>query len=61
MHGWPSVREALVEYAEAPTNGRPKKLEWFAEDVVRWIAEAKEPVVLDGELTAKGRRIMGVA
>lgn len=61
QHGWPAVRSALAEYAGAPLNGRPKKLEWFAEDVVRWIAESKEPLEQDGELTAKGRRFMGVA
>jgi hypothetical protein len=61
QHGWPLVREALAEYAEQPANGRPKKLEWFAQDIVRWIAEAKEPLEQDGVLTAKGRRFMGVA
>jgi hypothetical protein len=60
-HGAPSVLDALAEYADAPSNGRPKKLEWFAEDVVRWIGEAKEPLEQDGVLTAKGRRFMGVA
>jgi hypothetical protein len=61
QHGWPVVRAALVEYVETPST-RPKKLEWFAEDVVRWIAESKEPLVADGGvLTAKGRRFMGVA
>jgi hypothetical protein len=55
------VREALAEYAEHPPNGRAKKIEWFNADIVRWIAEAKEPLEQDGVLTAKGRRFMGVA
>jgi hypothetical protein len=60
-HGIPTVREALAEYAEHPPNGRAKKIEWFNADIVRWIAEAKEPLEQDGVLTAKGRRFMGVA
>jgi hypothetical protein len=61
QHGWPVVRKALAEYAEHPGNGKAKKLEWFAQDVVRWIAESNEPVERDGVLTEKGRRFMGVA
>jgi hypothetical protein len=61
QHGWPVVKGALAEYAEHPANGKPKKLEWFAQDIVRWIAEANEPVERDGVLTEKGRRFMGVA
>jgi hypothetical protein len=61
QHTWPVVRQALVEYVEYPANGKPKKLEWFAQDVVRWIAEANEPVERDGVLTEKGRRFMGIS
>jgi hypothetical protein len=61
QHGESVVWPAFVEYVEHPSNGKAKKLEWFAQDVVRWIAEASEPVERDGVLTEKGRRFMGVA
>ena len=60
-YGWPVVRAALVEYLDTPSNGKPKKLEWFAQEIVRWIEEANEPVERDGVLTAKGKRFMGIA
>jgi hypothetical protein len=60
VHGWPAVLEGAREYA-AHKNGRDKRLDWFAKDAVRWIKQASEPLVVDGELTDAGRRFMGVA
>jgi hypothetical protein len=60
-HGWPAVFAGAKEYADHK-NGRDKRLDWFAKDAVRWIKTAGEPLVDDGgELTAKGKRIMGIA
>lgn len=49
---------ALDAYLDEPRlPDKPVKLEYFAENAARWIAESKIPPILDGRLTPRGERI----
>jgi hypothetical protein len=59
LHGWPAVFSAMQEYAAGGQGGKTKKVEWFAQDVVRWIAESNEPLIDEyGCPTPKADRIV---
>jgi hypothetical protein len=62
-HGWPAVFPALQCYVEdATSKGKPPKPEWFAGEIVRWMEWAAMPATdHNGNLTARGRAIMGAA
>lgn len=56
-HGWPDVAAGMGEYLDEAKP--PHKVEWFADEAERWIAEVKQPLVDEfGELTDRGRRVM---
>lgn len=56
QHGWPTTKAALLTYIEL-NEGKPRRVEWFAGDAVRWISLANMPCVDPNtrELTEKGR------
>jgi hypothetical protein len=62
-HGWPAVFPALQCYVEeAASKGKPPKPEWFAGEIVRWLEWASMPATdHNGNLTPRGRAIMGAA
>ncbi len=55
-YGWPEAKAALECYIEM-NEGKTRKVEWFADDFVRWDGLAKMPCVdpETSELTEKGR------
>lgn len=55
-YGWPDTRSALLTYIEL-NEGKTRKVEWMANDAVRWIDLAKMPCVdpETRELTEKGQ------
>lgn len=55
-YGWPETKAALECYIEL-NEGKARRVEWFAGDVVRWVTLAKMPCVdpETRELTEKGR------
>lgn len=63
-HGIEAVRKAIDVYAsdsEGPGYGKPRKLDWFAGEFLRWHRIASMPTVVDGVLTERGRRAGGTA
>lgn len=63
LHTWAKVFPALKCYAEdAKTKGKAPKPEWFAGDAVRWVEWAGMPATDEnGDLTPRGKAILGVA
>jgi hypothetical protein len=60
LYGPADTLAALTAYLDEPRPpDRPVKLEYFAADAARWLAEAKQPVTVDGILTERGRRLAG--
>lgn len=55
-YGWPVAKNALLTYVEM-MEGKTRKVEWLADDAVRWVTLAKMPCVdpETRELTEKGR------
>lgn len=63
LHGWPSVFPAIRCYAEdAKRKGKSPKVEWAAGEIVRWIEWAAMPGTDEnGELTPRGKAVLGIA
>lgn len=60
-HGWPKVFEALKCYAaDAKSRGKTAKLQWFVDELVKWLEWANMPATDEnGDLTPRGRAIVG--
>jgi hypothetical protein len=57
-HGDEKALAALTAYLDEPrTPDKPCKLEWFAENAARWIADAETPLIVDGVITERGNRL----
>lgn len=63
QHGWPKTLAGLREYAdERKRAGKDMRLAWFVSESTRWIETATEPTTNEqGDLTATGKRIAGLA
>ncbi len=61
-HGWEKVFAALKCYvSDAVQRGKPARVEWCAAEIVRWVEWAAMPATDEnGDLTARGKAIMGI-
>lgn len=61
-HGWPEVKTALATYLSTElARGKQRKVEWFADDVVRWIESSRTRLVgVGGNMTPDELASIGV-
>lgn len=58
LYGDDRTLVGLRAYLDEPRHpDKPVKLEYFAQDAARWIAEGETPLVVDGVLTERGARM----